>query len=114
MNKPWPCLKCLGVIMQVIDEDHCKCPNCGTEVWHDYDEPSVEEQIEEAMLGPFCASQSNGPDFTILGGPPLPGSSSKIKGRSKKQLMKKPSTKELYDKLSGTGSPATRKTKEKH
>ena len=39
-RKVWPCLNCL-VMMIAVDEDHCKCPACGTEVWHQYDAPDL-------------------------------------------------------------------------
>lgn len=111
MNKPWPCLKCL-IIMELVDEDHCKCPKCKTEVWYEYDDDSSEDDIDELTLLPSHIPQANGPDFSILGGPPLMGGGSKSKASSnKKQLMKKPSTFEIYNRLAGTKSPKPRANK---
>lgn len=100
MNKPWPCLKCL-VIMEPIDDDHCKCPICKTEVWYSYQEEMSDDDVREIMQ-PVSAKGYN-PDFSILGGPPILGGGSKSKGKSnKKQLMSKPSTTELFNKLANT------------
>ena len=41
-QKPWVCLDC-RIIMIKIDDDHCKCPNCKTEVWYQYDAPDLNE-----------------------------------------------------------------------
>ena len=43
MNKPWYCEEC-RVVMAPMDEDHCKCLICGTEVWYNYDAPDLSEQ----------------------------------------------------------------------
>jgi hypothetical protein len=40
--KPWPCLDC-KIMMELIDEDHCKCPICKTEVWFKYDAPDLSD-----------------------------------------------------------------------
>lgn len=50
--KPWLCLDC-RVLMVLVDEDHCKCPQCKTEVWFRYDqrEPKTEELM---MPGNVC------------------------------------------------------------
>jgi hypothetical protein len=97
-HKPWVCLICL-VAMKTIDEDHCKCPNCGTEVWYDYKEESDEDDIEELMQESIAGHNIN-PQFSIMNGPPAKGGGSSNGGRSrKKQLMQKPTTKELYNRL---------------
>lgn len=112
IQKPWPCLKCM-VMMNKIDEDHCKCPICGTEVWHNYnskaedDESDAWEDIEDLMKSSIPCKQN--PEFSILNGPPAPGGGSKTKGNSnKKQLLQKPSTTELYNRLNGTKASARR------
>lgn len=107
-QKPWPCLKCM-VIMEKIDEDHCKCPICKTEVWFEYDE-SGNEDVEELMQETFIQRlPSSNPEFSIINGPPAPGGGSKTKGnRNKKQLLQKPSTTELYKRLNGFKAPISR------
>lgn len=40
--KPWVCLDC-RIVMILIDEDHCKCPKCKTEVWFEYDAPDMSD-----------------------------------------------------------------------
>jgi len=107
-QKPWPCLKCM-VIMDKIDDDHCKCPICKTEVWFDYDE-SEPEDVEELMQETFITKLPNSnPEFSIINGPPAPGGGCKTKGKSnKKQLMQKPSVNELYKRLTGVKAPAIR------
>jgi hypothetical protein len=107
-QKPWPCLKCM-VMMNLIDEDHCKCPRCKTEVWFEYDdEPeNVEELMQETYLTKLPSSN---PEFSIINGPPAPGGGSKTKGnRNKKQLMQKPTTTELYKRLTGVKAPVIRR-----
>ena len=100
-QKPWPCLKCM-VIMDKIDDDHCKCPICKTEVWFDYDE-SEPEDVEELMQETYIQRlPSSNPEFSIINGPPAPGGGSRTKGKSnKKQLLQKPSTTELFRRLNG-------------
>jgi len=102
-------------MMNKIDEDHCKCPICKTEVWFEYDE-SKPESIEELMQETFLQRMpSSNPEFSILNGPPAPGGGSKTKGKSnKKQLMQKPSTTELYKRLTrGNGTKARVREKTK-
>lgn len=97
VKKPWPCLKCM-VIMDTIDEDYCKCPICGTEVWYEYnlDEPETEDLMENNIV----QNRRTNPEFSILNGPPAKGGGGGSKGRSnKKQLMQKPSTSELFRRL---------------
>lgn len=107
-HKPWPCFKCL-IIMESVDEDHCKCPKCGTEVWYEYDEGCEEsDEIEELMQESF-QRHNNNPGFSILYGASVPGSGSKTKGRNKKHLMQRPSTSEIYRRLCGTKNPIMRK-----
>lgn len=93
--KPWACFDC-RIMMKIIDEDHCKCPVCGTEVWFKYDES--QDDIEELMQDNLNKHQINVYD-AMLGGQPVKGSGSKVRGRSKKALLQKPSTQELYNKL---------------
>ena len=105
-EKPWPCLKCL-IVMNPIDEDHCKCPQCGTEVWHDYQEPESADEIAELMqesVGGHMPTSKG----VLPAGRPLPGGGSKNKNGSKKNLMQKPSTKELHDRLVAGGSSVKR------
>lgn len=108
-QKPWPCLKCM-VMMNLIDDDHCKCPRCRTEVWFEYEDDSEPEDIEELMQETYIQKLPNSnPEFSIINGPPAPGGGSKTKGnRNKKQLMQKPTTNELYKRLTGVRAPAIR------
>lgn len=108
MQKPWPCLKCF-VMMDAIDEDHCKCPKCKTEVWYEYDEEI--DDIPSLMQETFVQSLPNSnPEFSILNGPPAPGGGSRTKGnKNKKQLPQKPTTTELFKRLNGYYSPLQRK-----
>lgn len=108
-QKPWPCLKCM-VIMDLIDEDHCKCSKCGTEVWFDYDEPEPED-IEELMQETYLTKlPSSNPEFSIINGPPAPGGGSRTKGgKNKKQLLQKPTTTELYKRLTGVKAPTIKR-----
>ena len=94
MNKPWPCLKCLGVIMKAVDDDHCQCPNCGTEVWYDYNMPSEKDQIEEAL-------ENNGGyvSRSLPEGYKVPAGGSKSGSSSKKEQMKKKSGQRLFNQL---------------
>lgn len=45
-NKAWPCIEC-RVMMVSVNEDYCKCPVCGTEVWYHYDAPDLDETEPE-------------------------------------------------------------------
>jgi hypothetical protein len=97
-------------MMIPIDDDHCKCPVCGTEVWYNYNEEISTDEIAELMQDSL-ARHNTFPEYTVLGGSAVPGGGSKSKSRSKKQLMKKPSTSELYNKLSGSKTPKPRRKK---
>lgn len=97
-ERPWPCIKC-RVIMEGIDEDHCKCPVCGTEVWYDYKEDMEKpEEIDSIMRIP--SGQTAGQEYSILGGPPAKGGGNSSGSKSKrKQLLKKLSCKEIYKRM---------------
>ncbi len=97
-RKPWICLDC-RILMDLIDEDHCKCHKCGTEVWYQYSEPEKEE-IEDMMMDSIVR-QDNDSQSILMGGAVVKrGGGSKSKGRSnKKQLMQKLSTNQLYREL---------------
>ena len=97
-------------MMKPVDEYHCKCPKCKTEVWYEYEDESEIEDIEELMQETFIQKLPNSnPEFSIINGPPAPGGGSKTKGnRNKKQLLQKPSTTELYKRLNGFKAPISR------
>lgn len=109
-NKPWPCLKCF-ILMDNVDDDHCKCSKCGTEVWYDYDEPPGEDEIESLMQESFNTHKQS-PDISLMGGYAV-GGGSKSKGRNKKHLMKKPSAFSLYKQLANPSIPIQGKSKKK-
>lgn len=98
-KKPWLCLDCRVVMLQV-NEDYCKCPICGTEVWHDYNnEKLTVDYVKELMEDNLITHQRTVYD-AMIGGKPIKGSSSNnAKSRGKKQAMKKPSANELYNRL---------------
>jgi hypothetical protein len=85
------------IMMKLVDEDHCKCPQCGTEVWYKYSEPS-ESEDEIAELMQECYETHNQTPV-LMGGAVMPGGGSKSKSKKKKQLLQKPSTIELYNRL---------------
>ena len=77
-EKPWFCQKC-RIMMQPVDADHCKCQQCGSEVWYDFS--------QDAVPGPPApdnsyVSLSLQPGENIMGG----GAST---GKPKKQGKKK-------------------------
>ncbi len=109
-EKPWPCLKCFathGIVvqMEVITEDFCKCPRCGTEVWYDYEEPPDEEEFG------IVVDNTPAVQYSILGGSAKPGGGSKSKSRrNKKLLMRKPTIAQINQALaSGPSLPQKRK-----
>ncbi len=93
MLKPWMCLDC-RVMMNQVDQDHCRCPQCGIEVWSPIDRPSGDEIAELMRDMAKCHART-----TVLpAGQPAPGGSSKSsKGRKKPQ--KKDSLSQLNRKL---------------
>lgn len=91
-RKPWPCIEC-RVMMIKINNDYCKCPVCGTEVWYNYNSPTGDE-IAELMQDRAIAHQ---PKEIPPAGEPLPGGGSK--SRSKKDKSKKDSLATLNQKL---------------
>jgi len=100
--------------METIDEDHCKCPKCGTEVWYEYETEPNQDEMKEFMQPRHLLPTSSGPEFSILSGPVIPGSGSKSKGNSsRKLLMKKKTTGEIYRKLINSPNPKPKKAAEK-
>jgi hypothetical protein len=59
MTKPWFCLDC-RMLMDNVDEDHCKCPRCGTEVWYNYGEtsPAESQKVEVGLTRNSYISRS--------------------------------------------------------
>lgn len=67
-RKAWPCLEC-RVMMQMVNDDFCKCPICGTEVWFNFDAPAtptkkpntyVSRSLPEGYKVPPGGSKSSG------------------------------------------------------
>lgn len=95
-EKPWFCQKCRRM-MQPVDEDHCKCPECGSEVWYSYS--AGHDDIEELMEDSIVHHQKNVYEAMIGGKPVKGGGGGSGKNRNKK-AMDKPTTNELYKRLS--------------
>lgn len=36
-------------MMKLMDDDHCKCPKCGSEVWFNYNAPNFADDGEPKM-----------------------------------------------------------------
>lgn len=84
----WRCQDC-DVLMILTDMDFMKCPICETEVWffQDFDYARLAEQAAGMEVDPIKI-------------PVKKGGGSKSSGRnSRKQLLKKKSTKQLYEEL---------------
>lgn len=78
-NKPWPCMDC-RVIMTPVDEDHCKCPVCGTEVWYKYDAPDLSEEEPPPAGKSQYVSRSLPEHYRVPPGGSKSGKRSKKKG----------------------------------
>lgn len=97
-NKPWPCMEC-RVMMALVDEDHCKCPVCGTEVWFEF---SVQDNSEIAKLMREKYKSNLPPKDPIPAGEAAKGGGgSKSKGRDRKGLMQKKSLSQINAGLNG-------------
>jgi predicted RNA-binding Zn-ribbon protein involved in translation (DUF1610 family) len=79
------CVRCGGELL--FDLDHYVC-KCGLKVYPRFLEKPVNKQIVETFQE--CISLSAGA---------IKPGGSKSKGRSKKHLMKKPTTKQIFDNL---------------
>lgn len=96
--KPWPCMDC-RVMMSLVDEDHCKCPQCGTEVWFDYNEELTKDDIKDLMKD-YLANHQCSVFQAMIGGDPVKGGGNRnSRSKGKKQALQKPSTTELYKQL---------------
>jgi len=42
LRKPWICLEC-RILMEMVDDDHCICPACRTEVWFEFAGPDLSD-----------------------------------------------------------------------
>ena len=92
-RKPWPCIDC-RVMMAVIDDDHCKCHNCGTEVWYEYGEPSERKQIDDAVENNHGYVSRSLPERLKV-----PGGGSKAGKRAGKERMRNKSTQTIYEQM---------------
>lgn len=95
----WPCVDC-RIMMVLVDEDHCKCPECGTEVWFDYNTELSRDDIKDLMRDNLSKHQQTVYD-AMIGGEPIKGGGGGRSNRSnsKKQALRKPPTSELYNRL---------------
>ena len=74
--------------MTLTDMDFYKCPECGIEVWFpEYNEEKEAKKIAEELSDVIIPVNRKG------------GRSSKGRGGSKKQLLKKKSTEQLHKEL---------------
>jgi hypothetical protein len=88
------------IMMEPVDEDHCKCPQCGTEVWYKYSEPSEsDDEIAELMQESY---NRHAQTDVLMGGAIQFSGGSKNGKSNKKQLMKKLPTSEIYKRLATT------------
>lgn len=91
-RKPWPCIQCL-VMMELVNDDYCKCPVCGTEVWFNFNAPKGDE-ITELMRDKLKTHKSR-EDI------PLTGKGGHSKSRSKSGRKRKKPPKKLRCDLWG-------------
>lgn len=83
--KTWFCQECLVVMEYNKEFNYFKCPKCEAEVWlKDYDKDKEAKKVAEELSDVIIPVNKKG------GG---------SKGRSRKQLMKKKTTKQLYEEL---------------
>lgn len=99
----WFCQKCRDE-MQPIDGAFCKCPSCGAEVWYGNKNKQFEEKEIKELMDTFAL---DGGKMTVyeamIGGRAAKGKGggSHTKSRTKKRdQLKKPTTEELYRRLS--------------
>ena len=88
-RKPWICQNC-NIVMNVTDMDFLKCSICETEVW--FKEPDSFEAVR-------LAEQEAGYNDDIFLQPKKKGGSKSSGRNSRKQLLKKPTTTQLYKDL---------------
>lgn len=81
-RKPWICLDC-RIIMDLIDEDHCKCGQCGTEVWFNYEAPDLSSIDSDHVITKVKVPQSIFVSDEIAIKEMMPGIKIKRKGNSK-------------------------------
>lgn len=85
-KKSWFCQECLVVMEYNKEFNYFKCPKCEAEVWlKDYDKDKEAKKIAEELSDVIIPVNRKG--------------SGASKGRSRKQLMKKKTTKQLYEEL---------------
>lgn len=77
--KPWICQKCV-VAMVLVDEDHCKCPECKTEVWFDYDAPELDDEEPPINHDTTLVSRSLPEGYRVPPGGSKSGKRAKKKG----------------------------------
>ena len=90
MDKPWECKYC-HVTMELIDQDHCICPQCGVSVWEPIEKMGeMQEIMENGEKGKISAYD-----------PAMGGRRSSGCGKSRKhgRNMRKLSQQELYNNL---------------
>jgi hypothetical protein len=88
-------------MMETVDEDHCKCPKCGTEVWYEYSDPEPDE-ISDLMQECY---ETHNQTTILMGGAVKLGGGSKNGKSNKKQLMKKLPNSEIYKRLAASSNP---------
>jgi hypothetical protein len=98
-EKVWFCQECRRM-MEPVNEDFCRCPECGTEVWYKYSRDKVKaDEVEQLMQDNIVHHQKNVYE-AMVGGRPVKGKGGGgSKGRNKKSIDK-PTQNELYKRLS--------------
>jgi hypothetical protein len=83
--------------------EYAKCPDCGTKVKPFADPPSDGDAIREEFEKQLpCQRNEDLTRGTLISAKSQVKSGSKSKGSSKKQLMQKKSTSQLYNELAGS------------
>ena len=76
-EQPWFCQKC-RVMMEPVNADFCRCPNCGSEVWYNYSQ----DKVTGPPVSGSYVSLSMQPGENIMGGGGSVGHAKK-KGKKK-------------------------------
>lgn len=87
-KKVWFCQEC-RIMMEPVNEDFCRCPQCGSEVWYNYSADKVKGKSEEPGAYVSLSMQEG---ERVLGG----GSGVSCVGKHEK---KKRSPQQLYNQL---------------
>jgi len=73
-------------MMIAVDDDFCKCPVCGTEVWYKYSAPAPQDEITALMRD---MARNHKPKEAMPAGEALPGGGSSSKSNKRARNKKK-------------------------